>query len=87
MLLTHGIRLEALANDGVVIPGQELDVSLLVANQGEVQVSVRGVRLSGVENSGDICENQAVNTGLVYSCSQRVEVPSSATTTDIHWTH
>ena len=87
VLLTHGIRLEALANDGVVIPGQELDVSLLVANQGEVQASVRGVRLSGVENSGDICENQAVNTGLVYSCSRRVEVPSSATTTDIHWTH
>ena len=56
VLLAHGIRLEALANDGVVIPGQELDVSLLMANQGEVQVAVRDIRLSGVEEfRGYVC--------------------------------
>ena len=40
-LLVHDLQLEALANDGVVVPGQALEVELQVANFGQHAVAVR----------------------------------------------
>ena len=33
-MLAYGLRIEALADDGVVTPGQPVKVRLLVANRG-----------------------------------------------------
>lgn len=40
LVLTHGIRLEALADDGTVIAGQHVKVSLIAANNGSPDVSL-----------------------------------------------
>ena len=34
IVLAHGIRIEALADDGVVVPGQPVKVNVIVANRG-----------------------------------------------------
>src|SRR6185436_17656108 len=47
LVAASGIRVEALANDGVVVPGQEIGVSLVVANRGAAEVAVRQVRFDG----------------------------------------
>ena len=47
LLLTHGIRLEALADDGTVIVGQNVKVSTLAGNNGTADVTLKSVSLAG----------------------------------------
>jgi LmbE family N-acetylglucosaminyl deacetylase len=46
-LLANGIRVEALADDGVVVPGQAVTVNVIVANRGAADVTVKRVRFRG----------------------------------------
>ena len=50
VLLANGISVEALADDGVVVPGQRTKVSLIVANHGTADVTVKQVKFSGFES-------------------------------------
>jgi hypothetical protein len=51
LLTSRGIRLEALADDGVVTPGQPLKVTAVVTDHGARNVNVRGgVGIYGVTN-------------------------------------
>jgi len=49
ILLANGIRVEALADDGVVVPGQPVHVSVVVANRGAADVTVKQVKFDGFE--------------------------------------
>ena len=51
LLLTHGIRLEALADDGTVVVGQTLKVTAIVGNNGSPDVMLKSVSYSGVHLS------------------------------------
>ena len=51
-LVAGGIRIEALADDGVVVPGQPVKVSVIVANRGGADVGIRQVKLDGFD--GDV---------------------------------
>jgi LmbE family N-acetylglucosaminyl deacetylase len=46
-LLANGVRVEALAEDGVVVPGQPVEVSVLVANRGTADLTVKGIAIGG----------------------------------------
>ena len=46
-LLANGIRVETLADDGVVVPGQAVKVNVIVANRGAAEVTVKQVRFLG----------------------------------------
>ena len=50
-LLANGVRVEALADDGVVVPGQPVRVSVIVANRGAADVAVKQV--SSMGSTGD----------------------------------
>ena len=86
-LLAHAVRLEVLADDGLVTPGQPLNVTALAANQGAAGVLVRGVRLSGFDGAETSCGAELLAAGGVYSCEREVRVPAGAAATDIHWSH
>jgi len=45
--LAHGIRIEALADDGVVVPGQAVKVNVIVANRGAGEVTIKSVKIDG----------------------------------------
>ena len=47
VLIADGIRIEALAEDGIVVPGQPVTVDVIVANRGAADVAVRQVKFSG----------------------------------------
>ena len=85
-LLVHSLRIEVLASDGLVVPGQTMDVSVLIANRGSVPVTVRGVRAAGFTGAV-ACDAESVLPGAVYSCAQSVTVPINSRPTDIHWRH
>jgi LmbE family N-acetylglucosaminyl deacetylase len=46
-LLASNVHVEALADDGIVVPGQAVKVNVIVANRGAVEVSVNQVRFAG----------------------------------------
>ena len=49
IVLANGMRVEALADDGVVVPGQPVSVSVVVANRGAADVNVKQVRFDGFD--------------------------------------
>jgi LmbE family N-acetylglucosaminyl deacetylase len=51
ILLANGVRIEALADDGVVVPGQPVRLSVVLANRGATPLNVRDVSFEGL--SGD----------------------------------
>ena len=54
LVLTHGIRLEALADDGTVVVGQPLKVTAIAGNNGAPDVTLKSVAFSGVDLSNSI---------------------------------
>ena len=55
ILLAGDVEVDALADDGVVVPGQKVAVSAIVANHGNADVSIKGVRFDGF-SGGAACE-------------------------------
>src|SRR6478672_8754070 len=87
LLLTHGIRLEALADDGTVRVGQQVKVSALAGNYGAPDVVLKSVALSGFDSVGDngstgsasngaVCVpvNGTIQTGGAASCAPTLRV-------------
>src|SRR5262249_29461176 len=63
-LIADGIKVEALADDGVVVPGQPVKVNVIVANRGAAPVTVKQVRFEGFENAAQAeCSMTAFTTG------------------------
>ncbi|MQA30063.1 MAG: hypothetical protein GEU82_09525 [Luteitalea sp.] len=62
ILLATSVRVEALADDGVVVPGQPVQVSVLVANRGAADITVQQVRFEGFEGDAT-CTLTAVTAG------------------------
>jgi LmbE family N-acetylglucosaminyl deacetylase len=61
VVLANGLRVEALADDGVVVPGQPVKVSVLIANRGAADVAVKQVKFDGLE--GDTSCSLALVSG------------------------
>jgi len=50
-ILAQGVKVDALADDGVVVPGQAVKVNVIVANRGAGDVAIRNVRFDGFDAS------------------------------------
>ncbi len=51
ILLANGVRVEVLADDGVVVPGQAVKVSVLVSNNGATDLNIKQIKLSGFDGA------------------------------------
>ncbi len=60
IILASGLRIDALANDGVVVPGQDVTLSLFVANNGASEVAIRQAKFDGFTGDGACTLNQIV---------------------------
>lgn len=61
-ILAQGAKVEAFADDGLVVAGQRVKVNVLVANRGAGDVTVKQVKLDGFESAAD-CAMTAFNGG------------------------
>jgi LmbE family N-acetylglucosaminyl deacetylase len=50
-LLANGVVLEALADDGLVVPGQDTKVSVFVANHGAADVNIKSLGFDGFDSA------------------------------------
>jgi LmbE family N-acetylglucosaminyl deacetylase len=58
IILASGVRIDALSNDGVVVPGQDVNLSLYVANNGAGEVAIRQAKFDGFTGDGSCTLNQ-----------------------------
>jgi hypothetical protein len=91
VLAAHDITLEALADDGLIIEGQPVQLRMQAANHGASDISVTGVEIAGFDGPGD-CAMAAVQEDAAYSCFTQVHVPRDASLTtpyfsDNYWKH
>ncbi len=94
LLLTHGIRLEALADDGTVVVGQTVKVATVVGNNGGADVAFKSVSLSGLNSANDgsssngaVCvpTAPAIQSGRAVSCDSTLRVAQEPLSTP-YWT-
>ena len=84
IVLAQGVRIDATAIDGLVVPGQRLGVSIAVANRGPGNLGVTKVALLGFDGPG-ACEPGVATNAAAYQCNVEVNVPTSARLTDVYW--
>jgi len=51
LVYAAGVRVEALANDGVVVPGQEVELSVIVANRGVAPLQIENITIDGFDGN------------------------------------
>jgi LmbE family N-acetylglucosaminyl deacetylase len=94
LVLTHGIRLEALADDGTVVVGQNVKVSTVVGNNGGPDVTFKSVSLSGFNSADDSSSSNAavcvpvagaIQSGRGVSCDSTLRVAQEPLSTP-YWT-
>jgi len=91
VLAAHGLSFDAVADDGLVIGGQGVRLSLLAVNRGAADVDVTSVEVAGFANAQP-CAAGSVRKDAVFTCTAEARVPQGAkpTTpyfTDAYWTH
>jgi LmbE family N-acetylglucosaminyl deacetylase len=78
LLLAHGLRIEATADDGLVIPGQEVKVTVTAAAMTGEPVSVSGVRVAGLEAAAPGCQPGTAGGGRAWRCEIAGRIPADA---------
>jgi LmbE family N-acetylglucosaminyl deacetylase len=84
LALAHGLRLEALAEDGVITPGQPVTVTVIAANRGARPIAWQPVRLRGLTGAAG-CESGVIRPGAFMRCEAAVVVPPDARVTEPYW--
>ncbi len=91
VLAAHGLSFDAVADDGLLIAGQPVKLSLLSVNRGASDVNVTEISIAGFD-APVACKPGAVKRDAVYTCTSDAHVPKDArlTTpyfTDNYWRH
>ena len=84
LVLAQGIRVDVLADDGLVFGGQPIKVTAIVANRGGAAVDVRSVAVAGFEGEAS-CKTGGVVSGGVYRCESSLRVPAAARLSTPYW--
>lgn len=91
VIAAHGIRFDAVADDGLVIAGQPVKLSILAQNHGPSDITVTGVTIAGFDAPA-ACKPGAVKKDAVFTCASEARVPKDARPTspyftDNYWKH
>ena len=92
VLAAHGLTFDAVADDGLVIAGQPVKLSILAVNRGASDVSVTGVVDRRLRRARQPASRAAVKKDAVYTCTSDAHVPKNAKLTtpyfnDNYWKH
>jgi LmbE family N-acetylglucosaminyl deacetylase len=78
LLLAYGVRIDAIAGDGIVVRGQPVTLSILAAARGGEPVAVQRVSVAGFDGVADACPAGPIEAVGGYRCTAEVRVPSEA---------
>jgi len=82
ILQADAVRVDVLADDGVLVPGQKVNVSVTVANRGGADVAVKAVNFEGFDASSP-CELKAVGPESFFPGARRQRQPPTGPTLSV----
>jgi hypothetical protein len=85
VLAAHGLAFQAIADDGLVIGGQPVRLSIVAVNRGASDITVSSVSISGFDAPG-ACNPGTLKKDAVFTCTANATVPASAKLTDPYFT-
>jgi LmbE family N-acetylglucosaminyl deacetylase len=85
VLIAHGITFDAVADDGLVIAGQPVKVSLYAVNRGAADVSVTSVAVEGFDAPGTCAAGPVKKDGF-FTCSVDAHISKDAKLTTPYFT-
>jgi LmbE family N-acetylglucosaminyl deacetylase len=85
LLVAAGLRFDALADDGVIVGGEAVKTTLLVANRGKDAVEIQGAEFGGFDPDGPSCQAGQVAAAGVFKCETGLRVPADARLTGPYW--
>src|SRR5262249_41814570 len=80
----NNIQVEALADDGLVVAGQPVRVSVIVANHGAADVTVKQVQFGGFDGSAS-CPMSTLRKEQVGRCEPTLKVRADERLTEPYW--
>jgi LmbE family N-acetylglucosaminyl deacetylase len=84
IILAQALRIDVLADDGLIVRDQPITVSITIANRGEGDIGVRSATLVGFDGHGN-CAPGAATISAPYRCTAEVRVPRDARVTGPYW--
>lgn len=90
VIAAHGLTFDAVADDGLVVAGQPVKLTILAQNRGAGEVTVEDIAISGFD--GGSCKPGSIATNAAYTCTSEAHVPNTAKLTapyfhDNYWKH
>ena len=85
ILAAGGIRLEALADDGLVVPGQPVKLTVIAANRGASAIAVKDILFRGLDGEAGACKPGPAAAAGVYRCDAALEISKQARLTGQYW--
>ena len=84
-LFANAVTLDAQADDGVVVPGQTVKVSLIAATHGAADVAVKDVRFEGFVKDPGCSFTAPIKKDQTVRCEQSVTIPPDARVAEPYW--
>jgi hypothetical protein len=85
VVAAHGLSFMAVANDGLVIAGQPVQLTLVASNRGASDVAVSGVTIAGFDNPAS-CTMATVKPNVPFTCMSTASIPAAAKLTEPYFT-
>jgi LmbE family N-acetylglucosaminyl deacetylase len=84
LVIAAGARLESLAADGLVVPGQSVGITSYVSNQAREAITARNISVAGGTAAAPACSG-VVQPGQAFSCKDELRVPATAPFSTPYW--
>jgi len=84
VILAHGVRVEVLADDGVVVPTESVRVSVMMGDRGPRPVTIQTIAFDGFDGAA-ACQLQTLNQGAASRCDSNLKIPATAKPTHPYW--
>ena len=87
LLLATDVRVEAIARDGLVVPGQNVQVDLLIANRSRAPVMISRRSIAGLEAQAPVCKDDVLLRAPEgrSACAVTARIPADARLTAAHF--
>jgi hypothetical protein len=85
LVTAQGLRIEALSDDGIVIPGQKVKLNLIVANRGAAPVGISKIAAKGFADTLSSCSSGSLAPGEIGKCEDSLTIPAGARVSEPYW--
>ena len=80
VIAAHNVTFDAVADDGLVIQGQPVRLTVLASNHGASDINVSEVSISGFDSPA-ACAAGTARTNAAYTCTSDAHIPKDAKAT------